>query len=206
MCRSEMPPGCSSRSETPRVNTRITNPGPAPSALCGAGLSPPSTARASRWRGGGWPTVDPRLEHDYDADILTCRDCCGRRARGDGGGDVGGSRTVWRQERRMAPPTAATWATRGTRRSNQITRDNFKNLQVAWRFKTDSLCPASNTTSSRRRSWSRASCTRRLAPGAPSWRSIQVPANCSGCTPKTRALAAPAAPPASFRTRARVLE
>ncbi len=38
-------------------------------------------------------------------------------------------------------PTAATSATRATRRSTQINRDNFNQLEVAWRFKTDSLGP-----------------------------------------------------------------
>src|ERR1700755_2899371 len=43
----------------------------------------------------------------------------------------------------------------GTRYSplDQITGDNFNKLEVAWRFKTDSLGRSPNTSSRARRSW-----------------------------------------------------
>ena len=58
-------------------------------------------------------------------------------------GDAAGHRASGRTARRTASggPTAAICAARATRRSTRSTPSNFNKLEVAWRFKTDSLGP-----------------------------------------------------------------
>ncbi len=81
---------------------------------------------------------------------------------------------------------------------DQITRDNFKDLQIAWRFKTDSLGPRleynleSTPLMAKGVLYATAGTRRAVVALNP------VPASCSGCTPKTRARAAPQ-PPGDFR-------
>ena len=68
---------------------------------------------------------------------------------------------------------------KGTKYSplDQINASNFNKLEVAWRFKTDSLGPRPEYKLEGRRSWSRAWSTRPPARGGPSSRSMQKPAS-----------------------------
>jgi len=52
-----------------------------------------------------------------------------------------GDRAIGRGQRLSGVPTAPIWATRAIRRSIRSPPANFSTLEVAWRFKTDSLGP-----------------------------------------------------------------
>ena len=141
------------------------------------------------------------------ADILTCRDCrappC---SRDDGGGDVGGSRTVWRQKRRGSLPTAATSATRATAPLDQINADE---LQASCRSRGGSrptiLGPRpefkleSTPLMVERRPVLDAPAPRRARRGARSGHRR----SCCGCTANDEGARGAAAPRQSFGPRAR---
>src|SRR6202521_2268548 len=73
---------------------------------------------------------------------------------------------------------------RGTRYSplNQINASNFNKLEVAWRFRTESLGHVPNTSWKGRRSWSKACCIQPAAYGARSSRSTVKRGSSSGST------------------------
>jgi len=60
----------------------------------------------------------------------------------------------------------------------QVTATNFNALEIAWRFKTDSLGPGPEFSSKARRSWCTASSTRPPVRDGRSWRSTRRPASC----------------------------
>ena len=77
-----------------------------------------------------------------------------------------------------AAPPPVEWRTYGGNLASmryspldQIDRNNFSRLQIAWRLSTDFLGPRPDNLYARRRSWSAECCTPRPAPGAPWWRS-----------------------------------
>ena len=73
---------------------------------------------------------------------------------------------------------------------DQINADNFNKLEVAWRFKTDSLGPIPDTSTRARRSWPRVSCIQQVDRGGRCLRSMRSRVSCSGSSISTKAHAA----------------
>ena len=82
---------------------------------------------------------------------------------------------------------------------DQITADNFNDLEVAWRFKTDSLGPRPEYKYESTPLMVHACCIRRPDRGGRSWRSMQRRVRCDGCTASAKA---PAVTPLHGSSRA----
>ena len=109
-------------------------------------------------------------------------------------GDAAGHRSKWHGQRFEWRSYGADPANTRYSPLDQINAGNFKNLEIAWRFKTDNLGPRPEFNSrSRRRSMANGVLILDgRARGVRSSRSTPQPASCCGCTARTKARAAQA--------------